>query len=30
VTPEALAGLLRLIEDETISGKIAKSVFEEM
>lgn len=30
VTPEALAGLLRLIEDGTISGKIAKSVFEEM
>ena len=30
VPPEALADLLRLIEDGTISGKIAKSVFEEM
>jgi len=30
VSSEALAGLLRLIEDGTISGKIAKGVFEEM
>ncbi len=30
VTPERLAGLLRLIEDGTISGKIAKDVFERM
>jgi len=30
VAPEALAGLLKLIDDGTISGKIAKSVFEEM
>jgi len=30
MTPEALTGLLRLIEDRTISGKIAKGVFEEM
>ena len=28
--PEALAGLLRRIEDNTISGKIAKEVFEAM
>src|SRR6056297_146860 len=28
--PEALLGLLRRIEDETISGKIAKEVFEAM
>jgi aspartyl-tRNA(Asn)/glutamyl-tRNA(Gln) amidotransferase subunit B len=28
--PEALAGLLKLIETGTISGKIAKTVFEEM
>ena len=30
VTPENLAGLLRLIDKGTISGKIAKTVFEEM
>jgi aspartyl-tRNA(Asn)/glutamyl-tRNA(Gln) amidotransferase subunit B len=30
VSPERLAGLLRLIEDGTISGKIAKDVFEKM
>jgi aspartyl-tRNA(Asn)/glutamyl-tRNA(Gln) amidotransferase subunit B len=30
VTPARLAGLLRLIEDGTISGKIAKTVFEKM
>ena len=30
VPPEGLAGLVRLIEDGTISGKIAKTVFEEM
>jgi aspartyl-tRNA(Asn)/glutamyl-tRNA(Gln) amidotransferase subunit B len=30
VTPSRLAGLLRLIEDGTISGKIAKDVFEKM
>jgi len=30
VPPEHLAGLLRLIEDGTISGKIAKIVFDEM
>lgn len=30
VTPEKLAGLLKLIENNTISGKIAKSVFDEM
>jgi aspartyl-tRNA(Asn)/glutamyl-tRNA(Gln) amidotransferase subunit B len=30
VTPKALAGLLALMEDGTISGKIAKTVFEEM
>ncbi len=30
VTPAMLAGLLGLIENNTISGKIAKSVFEEM
>ena len=28
ITPELLAGLLRRIEDNTISGKIAKTVFE--
>jgi aspartyl-tRNA(Asn)/glutamyl-tRNA(Gln) amidotransferase subunit B len=28
--PERLAGMLRLIEDGTISGKIAKTVFEEI
>ncbi|MDH5560128.1 MAG: Asp-tRNA(Asn)/Glu-tRNA(Gln) amidotransferase subunit GatB [Deltaproteobacteria bacterium] len=30
VTPERLTGLIKLIEDGTISGKIAKSVFETM
>ena len=30
VTPTRLAGLLRLIDDGTISGKIAKTVFETM
>ncbi|MDX9741372.1 MAG: Asp-tRNA(Asn)/Glu-tRNA(Gln) amidotransferase subunit GatB [Gammaproteobacteria bacterium] len=30
VGPEALAGLLRRIADQTISGKIAKQVFEAM
>jgi aspartyl-tRNA(Asn)/glutamyl-tRNA(Gln) amidotransferase subunit B len=30
VSPQRLAGLLRLIEDGTISGKIAKTVFETM
>lgn len=30
VSPENLAGLVRLIDDGTISGKIAKNVFEEM
>jgi aspartyl-tRNA(Asn)/glutamyl-tRNA(Gln) amidotransferase subunit B len=30
ITPERLAGLLRLIDDGTISGKIAKTVFEKM
>ena len=30
VTPGRLAGLLRLIDDGTISGKIAKTVFEKM
>jgi len=30
VTPQRLVGLLRLIEDGTISGKIAKDVFEKM
>jgi aspartyl-tRNA(Asn)/glutamyl-tRNA(Gln) amidotransferase subunit B len=30
VPPRNLAGLLRLIEDGTISGKIAKEVFEKM
>ena len=30
VTPEGLAGLLKLIEDGTISGKIAKDVFGKM
>jgi aspartyl-tRNA(Asn)/glutamyl-tRNA(Gln) amidotransferase subunit B len=30
VTPEKLAELLRLIDDGTISGKIAKDVFSEM
>lgn len=30
IRPKDLAGLLKMIEDGTISGKIAKSVFEEM
>jgi aspartyl-tRNA(Asn)/glutamyl-tRNA(Gln) amidotransferase subunit B len=30
LTPSRLAGLLRLIDDGTISGKIAKTVFETM
>jgi aspartyl-tRNA(Asn)/glutamyl-tRNA(Gln) amidotransferase subunit B len=30
VTPSALAGMINLIEKGTISGKIAKEVFEEM
>ncbi len=30
VSPEALASLIRLIDDQTISGKIAKTVFDEM
>ncbi len=30
VTPELLTGMLRLIEAGTISGKIAKTVFDEM
>ena len=30
INAEALAGLLDLIEDETISGKIAKDVFDKM
>ncbi len=30
ITPERLAGLIRLIEDGTISGRIAKGVFEKM
>jgi aspartyl-tRNA(Asn)/glutamyl-tRNA(Gln) amidotransferase subunit B len=30
VTAESLASLLRLLDDETISGRIAKVVFEEM
>jgi len=30
VTPRLLAGMLRLLEDGVISGKIAKTVFEEM
>jgi aspartyl-tRNA(Asn)/glutamyl-tRNA(Gln) amidotransferase subunit B len=30
ITPRHLAGLLRLIEDGTISGKIAKDVFQRM
>ena len=29
-TPEKLAGLIKLIKNGTISGKIAKTVFEEM
>ncbi len=30
VTPQALANLLKMVEEEVISGKIAKTVFEEM
>ena len=30
VTAESLASLIRLIDDQTISGKIAKTVFDEM
>ncbi|KKM09566.1 glutamyl-tRNA amidotransferase [Clostridiales bacterium PH28_bin88] len=30
ITPEGLAALLKLMDDGTISGKIAKTVFEEM
>lgn len=30
VNPELLAGMIKLIKDGTISGKIAKKVFEEM
>jgi aspartyl-tRNA(Asn)/glutamyl-tRNA(Gln) amidotransferase subunit B len=30
ITPSRLAGLLALIDDGTISGKIAKDVFEKM
>jgi aspartyl-tRNA(Asn)/glutamyl-tRNA(Gln) amidotransferase subunit B len=30
ITPSRLAGLLKLVEDETISGKIAKDVFQRM
>src|SRR5512136_2215517 len=30
ITPELLAALLKLVEDGTISGKIAKTVFDEM
>lgn len=30
VTPEALGGLIDLIADDTISGRIAKDVFDEM
>lgn len=30
VSPENLAGLVKLIDDEVISGKIAKTVFDEM
>jgi len=30
VTPELLAGILQRIDDNTISGKIAKTVFEEI
>jgi aspartyl-tRNA(Asn)/glutamyl-tRNA(Gln) amidotransferase subunit B len=30
VTPARLAGLLRLVDDGTISGRIAKTVFEKM
>jgi len=30
VSPQTLASLIRLIDDQTISGKIAKTVFDEM
>ncbi|MCE5299867.1 MAG: Asp-tRNA(Asn)/Glu-tRNA(Gln) amidotransferase subunit GatB [Spirochaetia bacterium] len=30
ITPENLSGMIKLIKDGTISGKIAKQVFEEM
>jgi aspartyl-tRNA(Asn)/glutamyl-tRNA(Gln) amidotransferase subunit B len=30
LTPQRLAGMLKMIENATISGKIAKTVFEEM
>jgi len=30
VTPQALANLLKMVEEDVISGKIAKTVFEEM
>jgi hypothetical protein len=30
VTPKHLAGMIKLIDDNVISGKIAKTVFEEM
>lgn len=30
VTPENLAGLIKLLQNNTISGKIAKTVFDEM
>ena len=30
VSPESLAALVKLIDDNVISGKIAKTVFEEM
>ena len=30
ITPQHLAGMLKLIEEGTISGKIAKTVFEDM
>jgi len=30
ITPERLTGLLKLIDDGTISGKMAKTVFEDM
>jgi aspartyl-tRNA(Asn)/glutamyl-tRNA(Gln) amidotransferase subunit B len=30
ITPEKLAGLIKIIKNGTISGKIAKTVFEEM
>ena len=30
ITPEHFAGMMRLVDDGTISGKIAKTVYEEM